>query len=128
MPEIIFTAVEIEPKIIKIEIIGVRSKEPTPFCTITNIGTEASFSAGTKATANKPKIDNSIAKKLQTKIRIAARLISLTERTSSICWYITDIEGNWKKKYKIAIHKAPRKLGVLLAKTETRPLAIKEIL
>ena len=41
IPEIMFTAVEIDPRMIKTEMIGVNNPEDTPFCTKTNIGTVA---------------------------------------------------------------------------------------
>ncbi len=47
IPEIIFTAVEMAPKIIRMEMMGVKSLAPTPFCTRTNIGTEAVASFAT---------------------------------------------------------------------------------
>ena len=39
-------------------------------------------------------------------IQMAALLICFTSVTSSICWYITDTDANWKKKYKTAEYKA----------------------
>ena len=47
IPEIMLTAVEIAPRMIRIEMIGVRIFAPTPFCTRTSIGTEALASSAT---------------------------------------------------------------------------------
>ena len=85
IPEIMLTAVEIAPKIIKIEITGVRIPAPTPFWTNTSMGMDAAASSATWATAKRPMIESSIAAKLQTKIQIAALLICFTSVTSSIC-------------------------------------------
>ena len=106
IPEIMFTAVEIDPRMIKTEMIGVNNPEDTPFCTKTNIGTVAVTRSAAYATANNPMMDNSIAKKLNTKISMAALLICFLSVTGSICWYITDTDANWKKKYKTAEYKA----------------------
>ena len=97
IPEIMFTAVEIDPRMIKTEMIGVNNPEDTPFCTKTNIGTVAVTRSAAYATANNPMMDNSIAKKLNTKISMAALLICFLSVTGSICWYITDTDANWKK-------------------------------
>lgn len=109
IPEIMFTAVEIDPRMIKTEMIGVNNPEDTPFCTKTNIGTVAVTRSAAYATANNPMMDNSIAKKLNTKISMAALLICFLSVTGSICWYITDTDANWKKKYKTAEYKAAPK-------------------
>ena len=37
---------------------------------------------------------------------MAALLICFLSVTGSICWYITDTDANWKKKYKTAEYKA----------------------
>ena len=66
--------------------IGVKIPAPTPFCTSTSIGTEAVASSATYATARSPTMDNSIAKKLQINIQIAALLICDSSVTCSICW------------------------------------------
>ena len=44
IPEIIFTAVEIAPRMISREMIGVRILAPTPFWTSPSIGTDADAS------------------------------------------------------------------------------------
>ena len=40
---------------------------------------------------------------------MAALLICFLSVTGSICWYITDTDANWKKKYKTAEYKAAPK-------------------
>ena len=51
-------------------------------------------------------MESSIARKLQMNIQMAALLICFTSVTSSICWYITDTDASWKKKYRTADHSA----------------------
>ena len=85
---------------------GVSTVEPTPFSTSTSMGIEVSSRAGTKATASRPTMDSSMARKLQRNMAMADLLICLGSVTGSTCWYMTETEASWKKKYRTADQRA----------------------
>ena len=69
-------------------------------------------------------MDSIIAKEFTTNIHIAEWLICFTLVTGSICWYITDTEASWKRKYSTALHNAGMKEPSWLEQTTISPAAI----
>ena len=126
MPEIMFTAVEIAPRIISREIMGVSTPAPTPFCTSTSMGTEAVASSATYATASSPTMDSSMAKKFHTNIQMAARLICFTSVTGSTWWYITFTAEIWNRAYRMADQRAGPKAPLSWESTVISPLLMVE--
>ena len=70
-------------------------------------------------------MDSSMAKKLHTNIPTAARLICFTSVTGSTCWYITETEDSWKRKYSTADQRAGPKAPLSFESTVISPPLIR---
>ena len=73
-------------------------------------------------------IDSIMANEFTTNIHTADLLICFVLVTGSICWYITDTEASWNRKYSTALHNAGRKEPSWLEQTTISPAAILPIL